>query len=132
MHPDAADRLGVRNGDVITVTSPHGSLEAPVYLYKGIRPEAVAISMGGGHTNMGRFADSHGVNPMALLPATVEQPSGALVQVATGVTVEATGEWKRMATIEGSDDQVGTPYRACRRARRPLGGGRIRTRRGRW
>ena len=109
MHPDAADRLGVRNGDVVTVTSPHGSLEAPVYLYKGIRPEAVAISMGGGHTNMGRFADGHGVNPMALLPATVEQPSGALVQVATGVTVEATGEWKRMATIEGSDDQLGRP-----------------------
>ena len=107
MHPDAGAKLGVRNGDVVTVTSPHGSLEAPVYLYKGIRPNAVAISMGGGHTNMGRFADGNGVNPMTLLPAVAEQPSGALVQVATKVTLKPTGVWKRPASIEGSDNQQG-------------------------
>ena len=109
MHPDTADRLGLRNGDVVTVTSPHGSLEAPVYRYPGIRPEAVAIAMGGGHTGMGRYADGNGVNPLLLLPAAVEQPSGALVYSATHVSIEPTGVWKRMATIEGSDDQHGRP-----------------------
>ena len=109
IHPDAADRLGVRNGDVVTVTSPHGSLSAPVFRYPGIRPEAVAIAMGGGHTSMGRFADGNGVNPMVLLPAAVEQPSGALVQVATRVSVEPTGVWTRPSTIEGSDDQHDRP-----------------------
>ncbi len=105
LHPDAGARLGLRNGDIVTVTSPHGSVEVPAYLYKGIRPDAVAISMGGGHTNMGRYADGKGVNPMALLPAVAEQPSGALVQVATKVTIAPTGVWMRMASIEGSDDQ---------------------------
>ena len=109
MHPDDADRIGARNGDVVRVASPHGSLQAPLLRYPGIRPGAVAISMGGGHTAMGRFADGNGVNPMTLLPAAVEQPSGALVYMATKVTVEPTGVWQRMATIEGADDQRGRP-----------------------
>ena len=109
MHPEAADRLGLRNGDVVRVNSPHGSVEAPVYRYPGIRPEAVAIAMGGGHDGMGRFADGHGVNPMALLPAAVEQPSGALVHLATRVGVEPTGVWRRPASVEGSDQQLGRP-----------------------
>ncbi len=109
MHPDVAERMGLRNGDVVRVTSPHGSVEAPVFRYPGIRPEVVAIAMGGGHTAMGRFADGNGVNPMVLLPAAVEQPSGALVHTATKVGVEPTGVWMRMATIEGSDDQLGRP-----------------------
>src|SRR6185436_19404041 len=57
------------------------------------------------HTSMGRFADGNGVNPMALLAAVVEQPSGALAYVSTKVGIEPTGVWKRMASIEGSDDQ---------------------------
>jgi molybdopterin-containing oxidoreductase family iron-sulfur binding subunit len=109
MHPEAADRLGLRNGDVVRVTSPHGTLEAPLYRYPGIKPSAVAIAMGGGHTGMGRFADGNGVNPMTLLAAAVEQPSGALALVSTKVNVEGTGVWKRMASIEGSDDQHDRP-----------------------
>jgi len=109
MHPEDADRMGLRNGDVVNVTSPHGSLEAPLFRYPGLKPGAIAISMGGGHTAMGRYADGNGVNPMVLLPAAVEQPSGALVYTATKVAVEPTGVWKKMATIEGSDDQHGRP-----------------------
>ena len=109
MHPEAGARMGLKNGDVATVTSPHGSLEAPIYLYEGLGHEAIAIGMGGGHTSMGRFADGHGVNPMVLLPAAVEQPSGALAHVATRVSVTPTGAWKRMATIEGADDQLERP-----------------------
>jgi molybdopterin-containing oxidoreductase family iron-sulfur binding subunit len=67
------------------------------------------MSMGGGHTAMGRYADGNGVNPMALLPAALEQPSGALVYTATKVAIEPTGVWKKMATIEGSDDQHDRP-----------------------
>jgi molybdopterin-containing oxidoreductase family iron-sulfur binding subunit len=46
---------------------------------------------------------------MALLGAEVEQPSGALVRVATTVTLEATGTRQPMATIEGSSDQHDRP-----------------------
>ena len=102
LHPATAERLGLREGDVVRVSSPHGQLELPVWPYAGVREDIAAIAMGAGHTSYGRFADGNGVNPMALLPAETEQPSGALVQLATRVTVEPTGEWRKLASIHGS------------------------------
>ncbi|HSM03804.1 MAG TPA: molybdopterin-dependent oxidoreductase [Longimicrobiales bacterium] len=105
MHPESAERLGLRRGDVVTVRSPQGEVTLPLYTYPGIRTDAVAIAMGGGRTDSGRYANGKGVNPMNLLPAVAEQPSGALVLVATRVSVEATGDRHRMASIEGADTQ---------------------------
>ncbi len=105
MNPDTAETRGIREGDIVTVRSPHGSLEVPVWLYPGIREDVVALAMGGGHTAMGRYADGKGVNALTLIPSASEQPSGVLVTTATSVTVTATGEHRRLASIEGSSDQ---------------------------
>jgi molybdopterin-containing oxidoreductase family iron-sulfur binding subunit len=110
MNPHTAEERGLRNGDVVSVMSPHGSLEVPLWLYPGIREDAVALAMGGGHTAMGRYADGNGVNAMGLLPAVAEQPSGTLVTLATTVTVEPTGERRRLVTVDGSEgDQHDRP-----------------------
>ncbi len=109
LNPAAAARMGLRSGDVVRVRSPYGVVEAPVWLYPGIREDTVALAMGGGHESYGRFADGNGVNPMVLLPAEVEQPSGALVKLATRVTLEPTGARRPLATVEGSSDQHDRP-----------------------
>ncbi len=109
INPATCERLGLVKGDVVTITSPHGSLEVAVWPYPGIREDAIAIPTGGGHTSMGRYADGFGVNPMQLLPAEAEQPSGALVQMATRVSVEPTGQQIRFADIEGADTQHNRP-----------------------
>ncbi len=109
MHPRAAEARGLREGDIVTVTSPHGSVDVPLWLYPGIREDAVALAMGGGHTDMGHYATGNGVNAMTLLPAVSEQPSGAFVTLATTVSVAPTGERRRLATIEGSSDQRDRP-----------------------
>jgi molybdopterin-containing oxidoreductase family iron-sulfur binding subunit len=109
VNPHAAERLGLRTGDVVAVRSPHGQVEVPVWTYPGIREDTVALAMGGGHTSYGRFADGNGENVMALLSGDVEQPSGALLHLAARVTLEATGERRPMATIEGSSDQHDRP-----------------------
>lgn len=109
INPHTAEEHGVGNGDIVLVTSPHGSLEVPVWLYPGIREDTVALAMGGGHTGMGRYADGNGVNALGLLPAEAEQPSGALVTLATKVMVKPTGQSRRIATVEGSDDQHDRP-----------------------
>jgi molybdopterin-containing oxidoreductase family iron-sulfur binding subunit len=93
----------------VTVRSPHGAVEVPLWLYPGIRDDAVALAMGGGHTRMGRYADGNGVNAMTLLPAVSEQPSGAFVTLATTVSVSPTGARRRIATIEGSNQQFDRP-----------------------
>jgi molybdopterin-containing oxidoreductase family iron-sulfur binding subunit len=105
MNPHTAEERGLREGDIVTVTSPYGSVEVPLWLYPGIREDAVALAMGGGHSSMGRYADGNGVNAMALLPSVAEQPSGAFVTLATTVNVAPTGERRRLATVEGSADQ---------------------------
>src|SRR5690606_25703203 len=44
IHPDTAEEHGLRKGDIVKVTSPHGDLEVPVWTYPGIRRNTVAIS----------------------------------------------------------------------------------------
>ncbi|MEX2466642.1 MAG: molybdopterin-dependent oxidoreductase [Gemmatimonadota bacterium] len=109
MNPVTAESRGIREGDIVTVASPHGDVDVPVWLYPGIREDAVALAMGGGHTAMGRWATGKGVNAVRLLPALAEQPSGGFVTLATTVTVTPTGERRRLATIEGSSDQHDRP-----------------------
>ena len=119
MNPATAERLGLRTGDWVRVHVREGwdpsrgeartwhATELRVWAYPGIREDSVAIAMGGGHTDYGRFAnpDGLGVNPMSLLPVSVDGASGTLALVSTRVTVEATGAWRRLATTEGSSDQ---------------------------
>jgi molybdopterin-containing oxidoreductase family iron-sulfur binding subunit len=109
MNPRTAEERGLREGDIVLVTSPHGSVEVPLWPYPGIREDSVALAMGGGHTNMGRYATGNGVNAMTLLPAVAETPSGAFVNLATRVEVQPTGQRRRLATIEGSNDQHDRP-----------------------
>ena len=40
---------------------------AIVYLYPGIRPDVVAVPMGQGHSDYGRFAKDRGANVVAIL-----------------------------------------------------------------
>ncbi|MGI9625781.1 MAG: molybdopterin-dependent oxidoreductase [Longimicrobiales bacterium] len=105
MHPNAAEAMGLETGSVLRITSEQGEIEAPVWLYPGIREDTVAIAMGGGHTAYGQFADGNGVNPMALLPAVSDPASGALALASTRVSLTPTGEWRRVATTEGSNSQ---------------------------
>jgi len=74
----------------------------PLWTYPGIREDVVALAMGGGHTDYGRWANGNGVNAMTLLPAVAEQPSGAFVTMATRVSVAPTGQRRRLATNDGS------------------------------
>jgi molybdopterin-containing oxidoreductase family iron-sulfur binding subunit len=43
LHPDTAASLNVQDGEIVRLTSPHGSIEAPVCVYPGIHREVVAV-----------------------------------------------------------------------------------------
>jgi len=109
MHPDAAEARGLREGDIVTVASPYGQVDVPVWVYPGLRSDTVALAMGGGHTDYGRWATGKGVSAMHLLPADAEQPSGAFVTLATRVSVTPTGQHRRLAKVSGADTQEGRP-----------------------
>ena len=105
MNPATAERKGLRSGSVVQVSTAQGSVEAPVWTYPGIRDDAIALAMGGGHTEYGRFANGNGVSPMPLLDDTADAASGATALVSATATVTPTGAWRRLASTEGSSDQ---------------------------
>jgi molybdopterin-containing oxidoreductase family iron-sulfur binding subunit len=67
LSPEAAARINVREGEILKVTSPHGSVEAAAYIYPGLRADVIAIPLGLGHTELGEFAKGRGVNYLDLL-----------------------------------------------------------------
>ncbi len=105
VHPDTARALNVREGEVLRLTSPHGTIEAPVYVYPGVRPDVLAMPLGLGHTEFGEYASGRGVNPLDLLPGS--EGGGFLPYLAVRVAAEATGRYRKLAKTEGNPRQLG-------------------------
>lgn len=53
MHAADAEGLGIRDGDCVTVSSPHGQIEVPVRLTDGIVAGVIAVPHGWGHRGTG-------------------------------------------------------------------------------
>jgi anaerobic selenocysteine-containing dehydrogenase len=100
LNPETASSLGVSDDDVVRVISTQGELEAPVVIYPGIRPDVVAIPIGQGHDQFGRFAQGRGSNPISLVAALTDPHTGSLAWGATRVRIEPTGEHKTLARLE--------------------------------
>lgn len=97
---ETASKLGVDNGDVVSVTSPHGEIMAPVYVYPGLRPDTVAIPFGQGHTDYGRFARAFGANPLRLVGVLAEASGSSVQWSNVRVKLARTGKVDRLATFE--------------------------------
>lgn len=91
INPRTADRLQVATGDVVEITSQHGSVHAPVVITPGIAPDIVAMPVGQGHETFTRYASGRGANPIAILAPVAEAHSGALAWAATRVKVARAG-----------------------------------------
>jgi anaerobic selenocysteine-containing dehydrogenase len=100
IHPRTAQELGVEDGDVVRVSSPHGALEVPVYVYPAIRPDTVAIPIGQGHTDCGRYARDHGINPMGLVGPATDNTDSVLTWATLRVQLERTGRRVALASFE--------------------------------
>ena len=92
INPQTAERLGVKQGDVIEVTSTQGVLRVPAMISPGIAPDVVAMPVGQGHESFTRFASGRGANPIALLAPLAESETGALAWAATRVKIARVGE----------------------------------------
>jgi molybdopterin-containing oxidoreductase family iron-sulfur binding subunit len=103
LHPDKARELDVREGEIVRVTSPLGSIEAAAY--PGLRPDVVAVPLGLGHTEYGEYARGRGVNPLDLLVSADSE--GFLPYLATRVTVEKTGRYRKLSKTEGNPRELG-------------------------
>lgn len=103
LNPQTASALGISDNDIVRVISPYGELEAPVVVYPGIRPDVVAIPVGQGHSDFGRFAEQRGNNPLELIASISDPNAGSLAWGATRVRLEPTGRKQTLARLENLD-----------------------------
>ena len=77
---------------------------------KGIHPDVIAIPMGQGHEEHGRYAKGRGVNPLKLLNPTKEEKTGELAMYATRVNASSTGDKDVVVRLGASDTQAGRRF----------------------
>jgi anaerobic selenocysteine-containing dehydrogenase len=87
INPKTGERLGIQHGDLVEIASQQGSVRAAAVLSPGIAPDMVAMPVGQGHENFGRFATGRGANPLSILAPLAEPETGSLAWAATRVKV---------------------------------------------
>ena len=92
INPRTAEELGIKFGDLVEVTSQQGSLRVPAVIYPGIRPDMVAMPLGQGHKDRGRYAKGRGANALQLLAMTSEGAKPLPAWNATRVRVKRISE----------------------------------------
>jgi len=118
IHPETAKKLGVITGDVVSVTSSAGSLKVKVVVFPGIHKDAIAIPLGQGHTEYGRYAKGRGVNPYKILTSKFDNKTGELATYATDVQVVKVADRGALVTLahgdlileNGSNSQAGRHF----------------------
>ena len=103
INPETAHKLDIHEGDVLTIASPRGTIELPAFLYPGLRPDVIAIPVGQGHTQSGRYAQNRGANPLRISASARDESSGAVVQTGLRVSVAKTGRSEQLIRFGASD-----------------------------
>jgi anaerobic selenocysteine-containing dehydrogenase len=98
----AAD-LGVENGQSVRVISPHGHLEASVYVNPAAIPGVVSMAIGEGHKHYGRYASGRGANPLAIIATTFDRQTGVAAFGATRVRLEKSSRRGRLVQFSMMD-----------------------------
>jgi len=88
IHPLTAEKLGIKDRQMVWVESPIGKIKVRARYYEGIRQDTVSIPLGLGHTAMGRYANGIGSNPAEILQREVDA-SGQMLWQGTQVKIYA-------------------------------------------
>jgi len=123
IHPETAKEKGLRRGELLSLQTPHGSIEAVAYLSPGVHPDALAMPIGQGHDAYGRFSNTQAPNPMSLLSPDVDTSSGGILWSVSGVDIKKLQGTRPIPNTDGSLFQHGRgiaqsiPYDHYKKAR---------------
>ena len=107
INPTTAQELGLRDGDLVEVESPEGTLSVPVLTFPAIMPNVVAMPVGQGHREYGRYASGRGANPIEILSSQMEPETGSLAWNATRVRLNPTGRRANLVRTSGLSRDLG-------------------------
>ena len=100
-----ARRMGLREGDVVTISTDAGSIAALVYLNPGTPPGIAAVPMGGGRQSgseyaAGREARESG-NVLSILAVAEVDGAGGMAWCGNRCNITPTGESMAVSKMEG-------------------------------
>ncbi len=101
INPKTAEELGLKRNDVVKISTPTRFMLAVVYPYHGIRPDVVAVPIGQGHADYGRFAKNKGANVLGLISPKLTA-DGELAWGATRVKIEKQGRTRQLPVLESN------------------------------
>jgi molybdopterin-containing oxidoreductase family iron-sulfur binding subunit len=108
INPETATKLGVKTGDPLLVKNFYGALNIPAFVTPLVVPGVVAVPIGQGHKEYGRYAQSvGGGNVLSLLPANLSQDLGTVTLVGVKVSVNRVPGRYKLVNLSGSDSQLG-------------------------
>ncbi|HEU4729016.1 MAG TPA: 4Fe-4S dicluster domain-containing protein, partial [Kofleriaceae bacterium] len=103
--PSLADRLGLRDGDVVSLTTASGKIELPVFQQPGQHPRTLSVALGYGRQQVGKAGNEVGVNAFPLTRLV----RGARRTWADGVTLASTGRREKLASTQSHFSMEGRP-----------------------
>lgn len=109
LNPKTVARLGLGESDSVTVKTASGEITLGFFQTPGVREDTVAVVLGNGHTNMGRFGTGRGSSPMKLVPSTADGLSGALATYTARASVSRSDATSEFFALIGNLTMDGRP-----------------------
>ncbi len=101
IHPETAKELGLARDEVVEIRSSEGAIQTPVYISERVARGVVAVPLGQGHKNGGRYAQGRGANAFAAL-----KPG----RLSAGVSAHGTGDSQSIVSPAGNDYMLGRSF----------------------
>ncbi len=107
--PATAKKLGLGESDKVKIKTDAGEIEVGYFASPGVPENVVAVNLGNGHEQMGRYGTGRGANPVRLLVSAIDPVSGALAYYGTRATVSRAAGTSDVYAAVGNIDQDGRP-----------------------
>lgn len=104
LSPATAERLGLREGDIVRLAADGTEIEAPVHIQPGDADETVSLQSGWGRTLAGKVGSRAGSNAFAFRRAENNR-----LRAAIACTITATGRREKLPCVQGHHYLEGRP-----------------------
>lgn len=88
INPETAERLGIHDGEVVSIISPKGNLQVKAKILPTVMPEVVMVPFGLGHRGPGRDTGRIDINPHEIFADDADALSGIASLISTKVRIE--------------------------------------------
>lgn len=107
INPATAKKKGVKQGDLVTLRNKYGEVNVPAYLTEHVVEGILAVPVGQGHQEYGRFARAvGGGNVLSLLPPRVASDGLGISLLGSGVILKPAQSKHTLVVTSGSDSQL--------------------------